>query len=277
MLVFAGNAYVITRNGVVAIILMLLSACSSDEVAYEDRSVEEIYNLAMARLLNGDLKSAVIEFEEVERQHPYSVWARKSQLMAAYSQYLDNNYDDAIFAAQRFLQLHPGHRDAPYAVYLIAISYYEQIADVGREQRITELALKALQEVVNRYPTTEYASDARLKIDLALDHLAGKEMEIGRYYQSRGHHAAAITRFRHVVQKYQTTSHVPEALHRLTEAYLALGIMDEAKNAAAVLGHNYPGSEWYIDSYSLLTGENIRTEKADDQQPWYGRIWTSLF
>jgi len=273
----SGNAYTAVRYSVVAVILMLLSACSKEQVSYKERSVGEIYNQAMARLLNGDLKSAVIEFEEVERQHPYSVWARKSQLMAAYSQYLDDNFDDAIFAAQRFLQLHPGHQDAPYALYLIAISYYEQIADVGREQRITELALNALQEVVKRFPKTEYARDAVLKIDLALDHLAGKEMEIGRYYLKRGHHGAAINRFRHVVKKYQTTSHVPEALHRLTEAYLALGIMGEAKNAAAVLGHNYPGSEWYIDSYALLTGEDVRIEKVGDERPWYGRIWTSVF
>ena len=263
--------------GIVAIILMFLSACASEKIAYKERSVDEIYNQAMEKLLNGDLKSAVMEFEEVERQHPYSIWARKSQLMAAYSQYLGNNFDDAIFAAQRFLQLHPGHQDAPYAIYLIAISYYEQIADIGREQRITELALSALQEVVNRFPTTEYARDAHLKIDLARDHLAGKEMEIGRYYLKRGHHGAAINRFRYVVKNYQTTSHVPEALHRLTEAYVALGIMGEAENVAAVLGYNYPGSEWYVDSYALLTGEDVRVEKLDDYQTWYGRIWTSLF
>ena len=259
-----------------AAILLLLIACSSDEVAYEERPVEEIYNQAMDRLLSGDSQLAAIDFDEVERQHPYSVWARKSQLMAAYSHYLDNKYDEAIFAAQRFLQLHPGNRDAPYAYYLIAISYYEQIADIGREQKITELALEALQELVNLYPTSEYARDARLKMDLARDHLAGKEMEIGRYYLERGHHGAAINRFRQVVEIYQTTSHVPEALHRLTEAYLALGIVEEARNTAAVLGHNYPGSEWYVDSYALLTGEDVQADK-DDDQPWYSRFWTSVF
>jgi len=218
---------------------------------------------------------AAAGFDEVERQHPYSVWARKSQLMAAYSQYLTNNYDEAVLTAQRFLQLHPGNRDAPYAYYLIAISYYEQIADIGREQKITEQALGALREVVDRFPTSEYARDARLKIDLARDHLAGKEMEIGRYYLGQGHHGAAINRFRHVIKHYQTTSHVPEALHRLTEAYLSLGVQDEAKNAAAMLGHNYPGSEWYLDSYALLTGEDQRTGQVD--RPWYGRIWDSVF
>ena len=275
--IFSGYTQAVAHYCVgLAAILLLLTACASDEVAYEDRPVEEIYNQAMDRLLNGDSQLAAIDFDEVERQHPYSVWARKSQLMAAYSHYLDNKYDEAIFAAQRFLQLHPGNRDAPYAYYLIAISYYEQIADIGREQKITELALGALQEVVNLYPTSEYARDARLKIDLARDHLAGKEMEIGRYYLERGHHGAAINRFRQVVKIYQTTSHVPEALHRLTEAYLALGIVEEARNTAAVLGHNYPGSEWYVDSYALLTGENFPADK-DDDQPWYSRFWTSVF
>ena len=275
--IFSSYTQAVVRYCVaLAAILPLLTSCSSDEVAYEERPVEEIYNQAMDRLLSGDSQLAAIDFDEVERQHPYSVWARKSQLMAAYSHYLDNKYDEAIFAAQRFLQLHPGNRDAPYAYYLIAISYYEQIADIGREQKLTELALGALQEVVNLYPTSEYARDARLKIDLARDHLAGKEMEIGRYYLERGHHGAAINRFRQVVEIYQTTSHVPEALHRLTEAYLALGIMEEARNTAAVLGHNYPGSEWYVDSYALLTGEDFQVDK-DDDQPWYSRFWTSVF
>ena len=275
--IFSSYTQAVVRHCVaLAAILLLLTTCSSDEVAYEERPVEEIYNQAMDRLLSGDSQLAAIDFDEVERQHPYSVWARKSQLMAAYSHYLDNKYDEAIFAAQRFLQLHPGNRDAPYAYYLIAISYYEQIADIGRAQKITELALEALQELVNLYPTSEYARDARLKIDLARDHLAGKEMEIGRYYLERGHHGAAINRFRQVVEIYQTTSHVPEALHRLTEAYLALGIVEEARNTAAVLGHNYPGSEWYVDSYALLTGEAFQADK-DDDQPWYSRFWTSVF
>ncbi len=258
------------------VLAIALSACESDEAAYQERPVDVIYNQAMDRLLGGDAELAALDFDEVERQHPYSVWARKSQLMAAYSQYLVNNYDDAIFTAKRFLQLHPGNRDAPYAYYLIAISYYEQIADIGREQKITEQALNSLREVVDRYPASEYARDARLKIDLARDHLAGKEMEIGRYYLKRGHFGAAINRFRHVVKTYQTTSHVPEALHRLTEAYLSLGIMGEAKNSAAVLGHNYPGSEWYLDSYALLTGNDQRRDQAADQ-PWYSRMLKSVF
>lgn len=266
----------LTRVLACAVLAVSLAACASDEAAYQERPVEAIYNKAMDRLLGGDAELAAIDFDEVERQHPYSVWARKSQLMAAYSHYLVNNYDDAIFTAKRFLQLHPGNRDAPYAYYLIAISYYEQIADIGREQKITELALNALREVIDRYPGSEYARGARLKIDLARDHLAGKEMEIGRYYLARGHHGAAINRFRNVVTNYQTTSHVPEALHRLTEAYLSLGLKAEAKNTAAVLGHNYPGSEWYLDSYALLTGEDPRIEQAADR-PWYRRMLKTVF
>ena len=266
------------RGGVLLLVwaaAAFLTACASDEEVYVERPVEEIYNQAMDRLIAGDAALAAGDFDEVERQHPYSVWARKSQLMAAYSQYLVNNYDEAILTAQRFLQLHPGNHDAPYAYYLIAISYYEQIADIGREQKITEQALDALREIVDRYPSSEYARDAGLKIDLARDHLAGKEMEIGRYYLERGHYAAAINRFRHVITLYQTTSHVPEALHRLTEAYLPLGLQDEAKNSAAILGHNYPGSEWYLDSYALLTGEDQRTGEVE--RSWYGRMWDTVF
>ena len=268
------------RRGVGAFLVLvalsvIIMGCSRDEPAYVERSVEEIYNQAMDKLLAGDSGFAAADFDEVERQHPYSIWARKSQLMAAYAQYLGGNYDEAIFTARRFLQLHPGNHDAPYAYYLIAISYYEQIADIGREQKITELALGALREVLDRFPVSEYARDARLKIDLVRDHLAGKEMEIGRYYLDRGHYGAAINRFRQVIKYYQTTSHVPEALHRLTEAFLSLGIQDEAKNAAAILGHNYPGSEWYLDSYALLTGEDQRTVPVD--RPWYGQFWDSVF
>ncbi|MBT3330523.1 MAG: outer membrane protein assembly factor BamD [Rhodospirillaceae bacterium] len=257
----------------------MITACSgNDEPTYQERPVEDIYNQAMDKLLSGNAELAAIDFDEVERQHPYSVWARKSQLMAAYAQYLSDNYDEAIFTAQRFLQLHPGNRDAPYAYYLIAISYYEQIADIGREQKITELALEALREVVDRYPSSEYARDARLKIDLTRDHLAGKEMEIGRYYHDRKLYAAAINRFRFVVRHYETTSHVPEALHRLAEAYSALGLETEAKNAAAVLGHNYPGSNWYQDSYGLVAGASGEYPVADaPAKPWYSRMWNSVF
>ena len=231
---------------------LFLGACGSDDVPYVERPVEDLYNSAMDQLQAQNFQESARLFDEVERQHPYSVWASKAQLMAAFSYYQDNAYDDAINALDRFIQLHPGNRDVAYAFYLKALSYYEQISDVERDQKMTRLALESLDEVVRRFPESTYARDASLKIDLARDHLAGKNMSVGRFYQGRGEYLAAINRFRAVVEKFQTTTHVPEALHRLVECYLALGIIDEAKANAAVLGYNYPGSEWYADSYELL-------------------------
>jgi outer membrane protein assembly factor BamD len=233
----------------------VLAGCSgSKQDEYVERPVEELYNQAQDLLEAGDDKSAGQAFEEVERQHPYSQWATRAQLMSAYAYYEANSYDEAVAAAQRFIELHPGHQDVPYAYYLIGISYYEQISDVGRDQKMTEQALAAFDELRRRFPDSEYAKDAELKADLARDHLAGKEMSIGRYYLRRGQYLAAINRFRNVVERYQTTTHVPEALHRLTEAYLALGLDQEAQKNAAVLGYNFPSSPWYQDSYALLNG-----------------------
>lgn len=262
---------------VLAIVLVLsLPGCSSDaESAYTERPVEELYNSAMDSFLGGSYTRAAREFDEVERQHPYSVWATRAQLMAAFSNYQTNRYNQAIIAADRFIQLHPNNVDAPYAFYLIAVSYYEQISDVGRDQRVTEKALAALNELVRRYPDSEYARDARLKIVLARDHLAGKEMEIGRFYLAEGNYISAINRFRIVIEEYQTTTHTPEALHRLAEAYLALGVEDEARTAVAVLGHNYPGSAWYQDSYALLTGRDLQPREIEGS--WISRVWRSLF
>ncbi len=234
----------------------LLAGCASSnkkgELKYVARDVETLYNLATETLAKKNYKDAGLLFDEVERQHPYSVWARRAQLMSAYSYYQGNKYDDAINAAQRFLSLHPGNKDAPYAYYLIAVSQYEQISDVRRDQKTTEKALNALQELVRRYPNSDYAADARLKLDLTRDHLAGKEMEIGRWYEQRHEYLAAITRFRRVIDDYNTTSHTAEALHRLVESYLALGLREEAKKSAAVLGYNYPGSKWYERSFALI-------------------------
>ncbi len=253
---------------------LLVAACGSDDKEYVERPVEELYNRAMDALLAGDYEEAADLFDEVERQHPYSVWAAKAQLMAAFAMYQDNDYDKAINALDRFIQLHPGNRDAPYAYYLKAVSYYEQISDVGRDQEMTELALEALEELVRRFPDSRYARDATLKIDLARDHLAGKHMEIGRFYQSQKQYLAAINRFRKVIESFQTTTHVPEALHRLVECYLAIGVVDEARETAAVLGHNFPGSEWYIDSYSLLTGEDLTP--GSEGRSWISRLWNSI-
>ena len=256
-------------------ILGLAAACSSDDEApYLERPVEELYNGATDELLQSNFTEAARLYDEVERQHPYSVWASKAQLMAAYAFYQDNKYDDAINTLDRFIQLHPGNKDIAYAYYLKAISYYEQISDVARDQKTTRQALDALDEVVRRFPETQYARDSELKIDLARDHLAGKHMEIGRYYLNRGEYLAAINRFRTVVEDYQTTTHVPEALHRLVESYISIGVVTEAQATASVLGYNFPGSDWYIDSYALLTGEDLRPE--EDKGSWISRVWNSV-
>ena len=229
-----------------------LGACRSQEEPQVERPVEDLYNIAVNSLMTENYAAAARQFDEVERQHPYSVWATRSQLMAAYAFYMDSKYDEAISALDRFIQLNPANRDVAYAYYLKALCYYEQISDVQRDARMTELALASLTEVVNRFPNSVFARDARLKIELAHDHLAGKEMEVARFYQRQRQFLGAINRYRIVIDRYQTTSHVPEALHRLVESYLALGLVDEARRTASVLGHNYPGSDWYEDSFSLI-------------------------
>lgn len=242
------------RAGILALMLVL-SACSvggSEDDAYVERPVNDLYNEALDELQNGNNTRAAAAFQEVERQHPYSQWATRGQVMAAFAFYKANDYDQAIGAARRFIDLHPGHKDVPYAYYLVGISYYDQISDIGRDQKMTALAYGAFEELIRRFPDSSYGRDAQLKAELAQDHLAGKELEIGRYYQSQGKYVAAANRFRSVVDQYQTTTQIEEALHRLTETYLALGIREEAVKAAAVLGHNYPGSPWYRDSYALL-------------------------
>lgn len=231
------------------------------DVAYVARDVETLYAEAKRRLDRGNTVMAAALFDEVERQHPYSPWARRAQLMSAFSYYVAKDYNKAIQNAQRFLAVHPGNKDAPYAYYLIALSYYEQISDVNRDQKITEQAQTALMEVNRRFPQSEYAADARLKLDLVADHLAGKEMEIGRLYQRSGLWLAAAIRFRNVIETYQTTSHAPEALFRLTESNLALGVPEEAVKYAAVLGANYPGTPWYERAYKLVQ------KHAPDVQP----------
>lgn len=246
------------RSLALALALLAASGCSGngdEDRVYVERPVEELYNTALDLLQEGDFQEAAAAFEEVERQHPYSQWATRSEIMAAFSFYQANMYDDAVAAAERFIDLHPGNPNVAYAYYLIGISHYEQISDVGRDQKMTELALNAFDELIRRFPDGRYARDASLKADLARDHLAGKEMEIGRWYLGQGQFLAAANRFRNVIDRYQTTTHVPEALHRLTEAYLALGIPEEARRTAAVLGHNFPDSAWYQDSYLLLASE----------------------
>ncbi|WND74795.1 outer membrane protein assembly factor BamD [Thalassospiraceae bacterium LMO-SO8] len=253
---------------------LAVSACSifeDDKPAYVEKPVDELYNRGVDQMGDRKFADAALTFEEVERQHPYSVWATKAQIMAAYGYYKSNNYQEAVAALDRFIQLHPTHEDVGYAYYLKGLAYYEQISDVTRDQQMTTLALQSLKEVVTRFPDSKFARDAKFKMELTYDHLAGKEMEIGRYYHNQHQYLAAINRFRAVVDKYQTTTHVPEALHRLTEAYLALGLKDEARKTASVLGHNFPGSEWYMDSYEMLTGEQVRPQAAEEKA-WYDRL-----
>jgi len=242
--------------------------------ADEGEPVAKLYNAGLKSMKDGEFKTAAKKFAEVERQHPYSSWATRAVLMQAYSQYQRNAYDETINASKRFITLHPGHRDAAYAYYLIGVSYYEQIGQVTRDATATKNALDSLAEVSQRFPGTQYAADAEAKGVLAKDHLAGKEMEVGRYYQKKRAHLAAINRFKRVVTNYQTTTHTPEALYRLTETYLALGVRSEAQTAAAVLGHNYPNSEWYRDSYSLLTGQGLRP--SENKASWISRAITSV-
>ncbi|HEU0134718.1 MAG TPA: outer membrane protein assembly factor BamD [Allosphingosinicella sp.] len=247
----------IAASLIVAAVLPL-AACAGNgartraDTQYVARDVNTLYNLAKRELDRRNYPVAGALFDEVERQHPYSVWARRAQLMSAFSYYAARDYTKSVDSSRRFLSIHPGNRDAPYAYYLIALSHYEQIEDVTRDQSTTRQALDALGELVRRYPDTRYAADARLKIDLVRDHLAGKEMAIGRFYQRRAQWLASVVRFRTVVDQYQTTSHTPEALMRLTESYLALGIPAEARRSAAVLGANYPNTKWYQRAYSLV-------------------------
>lgn len=258
--------------------LIGLTACSSssDSTAPQvEESVDVLYNKAANALDEKDYKNATRLFEEVERQHPYSQWATQAQLMSAFASYQGQSYDEAIIALDRFIELHPGNKDIDYAHYLKALCFYEQISDVARDQFMTEEALKALETLIVRFPDSKYARDASLKRDLTIDHLAGKEMEIGRYYLNRGHINAAINRFREVIKKYETTTHTAEALHRLVEAYLTLGLGYEAKQVAAVLGYNYPGSEWYERSFALL--DDKTRQEIIDERGFVDRTIESIF
>lgn len=246
---------------------VLLAACGSsktDTPAAADQPPEALYSQAQTLFDEGDYKTASARFDEVERQHPYSNWATKAQLMSAYSSYQRGDYDGAIAALDRFISLHPGSEELAYAYYLKALCYYDRISDVERDQRITQLATQSLNDVVTRFPESDYARDAKLKLDLTYDQLAGKDMTIGRFYLVRGDYNAAINRFRSVVKNWQTTSQVPEALERLVEAYLSLGLTQEARHTAAVLGYNYPGDRWYQEAYSRLEKSGVQPPGEKD-------------
>ncbi|WP_091300486.1 outer membrane protein assembly factor BamD [Gemmobacter aquatilis] len=256
----------------------ILAGCgggASKEPALDKMSAEQIYKLGEFSLEEeGKPEDAVRYFSEVERLYPYSDWARRALIMQAFTYHKNKEYEDSRAAAQRFLDYYPGDDDAAYAKYLMALSYYDQIDEVGRDQGLTYQALQALRDVIEEYPDSEYARSAILKFDLAFDHLAGKEMEIGRYYLKRGNYTAAINRFRVVVQDFQTTSHTAEALHRLVEAYLSLGLTDEAQTAAAILGHNYQASPFYEDSYALLGQQGLKPEAKGDS--WLTKIYRQV-
>lgn len=255
-----------------------LSGCGvfqdrEQEVPLEQRTPQDIFLSAEAMLEKNDPEDAAVRFSEVERLYPYSEWARRGLIMSAFAYHEASEYEQSRSAAQRYLDFYPADEDASYAQYLIALSFYDQIDNVSRDQGVTFQALQALRTTIERYPDSEYVNSALLKFDLALDHLAGKEMDIGRYYLKRGHFGAAINRFRVVVEDFQTTSHTPEALHRLVESYLSLGLTADAQTAGAILGYNFQGTDWYQDSYALLTGRGLTTEQADGSQAWLRSVY----
>lgn len=269
------------RFGVIGAILAIaiVAGCSSStsekvragKIPIENFTAEQIYERGEYELNDNEAEEAAFYFSEVERLYPYSEWAKRALIMQAFSFHKAKEYESSRAAAQRFIDFYPADDDAAYAQYLLALTYYDQIDEVGRDQKLTLEALQELRKLIETYPNSEYARSAKLKFDLAFDHLASKEMEVGRYYLRREHYAAAISRFRVVVEDFQTTTHTPEALHRLVEAYLSLGLTDEAQTAGAILGHNYRSTEWYEDSYKLLTGRGLELKARGDG--WLSRVY----
>ena len=271
------------RTRLLATLLMgaILSGCGGldakierGEIEYENFTAEQIYGRAEYDLARGDPELAADVFAEVERLYPYSEWAKRAVIMQAFAYHRAKDYENSRSAAQRFIDFYPTDGDAAYAQYLLALSYYDQIDEVGRDQGLTFQALQSLREVIERYPDSEYASSAILKFDLAFNHLAAKEMEIGRYYLRRDHFTSAINRFRVVVEDFQTTTHTAEALHRLVEAYLSLGLTDEAQTAGAILGYNYQSTDWYEDSFALLTGQGLELKATGDN--WLRQVYRQM-
>ncbi|MCA0961326.1 outer membrane protein assembly factor BamD [Salipiger bermudensis] len=266
----------------VAFSALLLAGCDAQEregyargnIPLETFSAQQIYERGEYELDRKDGEEAAYYFSEVERLYPYSEWSKRALIMQAYAYHIEKDYENSRSSAQRYIDFYPTDEDAAYAQYLLALSFYDQIEEVGRDQGLTFQALQALRTVIERYPKSEYARSSILKFDLAFDHLAGKEMEIGRYYLRDKHFGAAISRFRVVVEDFQTTTHTPEALHRLVEAYLSLGLVQEAQSAGAILGYNYQGSEWYRDSYKLLTNRGLPLEAQGDN--WLAQAYRQM-
>lgn len=277
----SGSSFQIGRGAVrVAAVLGLavLAACSNfdprAEGALEQYTAMEIFERGEFELEKGQADDAAFYFGEIERLYPYSDYAQRALIMQAFAYHRDGDYPNSRASAQRYIDFYPVEEDAAYAQYLLALSYYDQIDEIGRDQGLTFQALQALRVVIETYPDTEYARSSILKFDLAFDHLAAKEMEIGRYYLKRGHYAASVNRFRIVVEDFQTTSHTAEALHRLVEAYLSLGLTEEAQTAGAILGHNFRSTEWYEDSYALLTGHGLTPDPVGDN--WLASIYRQV-
>ncbi|MES2667062.1 MAG: outer membrane protein assembly factor BamD [Pseudomonadota bacterium] len=266
--------------GASALLVLLLASCGADKATtggagLDSYTAEELFKQGELKLATTKRpKEALIYFQEVERLYPYTALAKRALIMQAFTHHKAKEYEEARAAAQRFLDFYPGDEDAPYALYLMALSYYDQIDEVGRDQGLTFQALRAMRDVIETYPDSEYARSAMLKFDLAFDHLAAKEMEIGRYYLKRGHYTAAINRFRTVVQDFQTTTHTAEALHRLVEAYLALGLNEQAQTAGAILGYNYQSSPFYEDSFRLLKGKGLSPEARGDN--WLSKVYRQM-
>lgn len=263
------------RIVVTGILLGFVAGCSSsgtEELAtFQEDPADQLFNEGLTYLNAGKTKKAKEKFAALDRQHPYSEYARRAMVLSAYAHYTSGEHDDAVQQAKRFVTLYPGHDDVAYAYYIIGQSYFKQIPDVTRDQKQTQRALGAMREVIRRFPDSEYAGDARLKITITLDQLAGKEMQIGRYYQERKEYIAAVNRYKYVVSNYQTTRHSEEALYRLTESYLSMGIVTEAQTAAAILGHNFPESEWYAQAYGLLGKGGVKPEV--NKGSWISRVF----
>ncbi|WP_439156136.1 outer membrane protein assembly factor BamD [Yoonia sp.] len=259
---------------VLAFALMTACAGAGDSVDMESLTAQQIFERGERQIEQGQPDDAALTFGEIERLYPYSEFAQRALIMQAFAYHRDQDYPNSRAAAQRYLDFYPAEQDAAYAAYLVALSYYDQIDEVGRDQGLTIQALGALRNVFERFPDSQYARTAKLKFDLAFDHLAAKEMEIGRYYLKRGHYGAAANRFRIVVEDFQTTTHTAEALHRLVECYLSLGLVEEAQTAGAILGYNYRSSEWYQSSYALLTGQGLAADAAGDN--WLASIYRQV-
>ena len=264
---------------VVFSIVILLSNCSENQVdianiVLEDKAAEEIFNSGEREILRKRYSDAAEKFTEVERLYPYSDWAKRALIMQVYSYHKDQSYDNVVSAANRFIEFHPYDKDVPYAYYLIGLSYYDRVLAIGRDQELAKEALKVFNLIKEEYPESEYASNSEIKFNFLMDHLATKEMEVGRYYLKRSHYAPAINRFRGVIEEFSTTSQVPEALHRLVEAYLSLGLMNEAQTAGAILGYNYKSSDWYERSFELLSSKGLKPKSSGNS--WLNKVYRQV-